>query len=169
MRHRCHTGTADFGPISSRGSNPSNILPYYGSKPIIICVICKKIRVGHPFVILFSFVRLQVVVLRALRSTSTLLCLLPLDSRYRVIATNESIDADLPIYIRSVGGLHTCRPVGPLLKKNEAINCPDTIYINFRTTISISMISVRAPPDMGRVVTVSLGSQTALSRYWTAT
>jgi hypothetical protein len=35
---------------------------------------------------------------------------------------DESIDTDLPIYIRSVGGLHTCRPVGLLLKKNEAIN-----------------------------------------------
>ena len=29
-------------------------IEYYGSKPIIICVICKKIRVSHPFVILFS-------------------------------------------------------------------------------------------------------------------
>ena len=48
---RNHPGTVNFGSISSRGSNPSNILPYYGSKPIIIC---KKICVGHPFIIIFS-------------------------------------------------------------------------------------------------------------------
>jgi len=85
----------------------------------------KKIRplVDHPFIILFS----------SYGSTGSgfkgfeehLNTPMVFSSGQQIsLRPEESIDADQPIYIRSIEGskLHTCRAVGLLLEKNEAIN-----------------------------------------------